>query len=143
MLSLKELRQNNSSLDKSSLIKEFIHQLEMEWDRSQALLKDDEFQFNVEYKFRILYLYDEIVELIQDKGTNINSSFYKLYIKRLKSSGYTHESAYYNFKDILNLLSDILNKLEKSEDNSLAKRHNFSNNDEIVRKSNLVEFVLC
>ena len=98
---------------------------------------------SVEYKFRILYLYDEIIELIQDKGANVSNSFYQLYIRRLKASDYIHESAYYNFKDILNLFSDILNKLDRNEDNSLAKKHNFSDKNEIINKSNITEFSLC
>ncbi|MCD8825445.1 MULTISPECIES: hypothetical protein [Staphylococcus] len=143
MLSIKELKKKNSNLDKNVLIDEFKQQLEMEWERSQTLFENEEFKNYVEYKFRILYLYDEIKELIQDKGTDVNNSFYQLYIKRLKANDNIHESAYYNFKDILNLFSDILNKLDKSEDNSLAKKHNFSAENDIINKTNTTGFALC
>ncbi|MGE7364660.1 hypothetical protein ACQKKJ_15150 [Staphylococcus cohnii] len=143
MLSIKELKQKNSNLDKKRLVDEFTQQLEIEWERAQRLFEDEEFKNYVEYKFRILYLYDEIIELIQDKGANVSNSFYQLYIRRLKASDYIHESAYYNFKDILNLFSDILNKLDRNEDNSLAKKHNFSDKNEIINKSNITEFSLC
>ncbi|MCQ9289303.1 hypothetical protein NQ035_10515 [Staphylococcus gallinarum] len=143
MLSIKELKQKNSNLDKVKLIDEFKQQLEMEWERAQRLFEDEEFKHYVEYKFRILYLYDEIVELIQDRGMDVSNSFYQLYISRLESSSYIHESAYYNFKDILNLFSDILNKLDRSDDNSLAKKHNFSYKNEIISKPYNMSGTLC
>lgn len=143
MLSIKELKQKNNSLDKSRLVDEFTQQLEMEWERALKLLENEKFKNQLEYNFRILYLYDEIKELIKDKGTNVNNSFYQLYIKRLKANDYIHESAYSNFKDIINLFSDILNKLDKIEDNSLAIKHNFSAENEIINKSNITEFTLC
>lgn len=136
MLSISELRNKKDNLDKAQLIAEFQNELDHEWDRAKNLSDSNDFN---EYRFRILYLYDEIKDLISDKGKMVKNSFYSLYIDRLKSNTPLYGEAYYNFKDILNLFSDIKNKLEKIENKSLAREHNFKDNQDIIVNSETME----
>ncbi|MBF7023652.1 hypothetical protein [Staphylococcus kloosii] len=136
MLSINELRSKNSNLNKSDLIKKFQDKLDCEWDRSRKLTENS----NYEYGFRIYYLYDEIKDLIREKKDIINISFYSLYIERLDTNTSLHEDNYYNLKDIINLFSDIKNKLDKIESKSLTKEYNLKDDQVIINNSEIMEY---
>lgn len=144
MLSITELREKSKQLNQEELIINFENALDLEWKRALTLFENNDF---VSLKFRVLYLYDEIKDYIHEKDTMLNNSFYSLYSYRLKNNNHCHNDPFNNAKDILNLFSDIKNKLDNIESKSLIKKHNFSEQNEITRKNSgnieSVEFELC
>ncbi|MCO0861721.1 hypothetical protein WL766_10105 [Staphylococcus pasteuri] len=132
MLSITELRKKSKKLNQEELIINFENALDLEWKRALKLFENNDF---VSLKFRVLYLYDEIKEYIHEKDTMLNNSFYSLYSYRLKNNNHYHNDPFNNAKDILNLFSDIKNKLDNIESKSLTKKHNFSEQNEITQKN--------
>ncbi|MBE7304047.1 hypothetical protein ACFDA4_09635 [Staphylococcus epidermidis] len=144
MLSITDLRKKSKELNQEELIIDFENALDLEWQRAKTLFENKDY---ISLKFRVFYLYDEIKEYIHEKDSMLNNSFYSLYSYRLKNNNHYHNDSFNNVKDILNLFSDIKNKLDNIESKSLTKKHNFSEKNEITKKISedieSAEFELC
>ncbi len=145
VVKISDVRRKINAFDKESLKSDFRCKLDNQWKDMNNYFKTIDSSDSI--KFRTLYLYDEIINLIDDKYPNIESSFFALYNKRLERKYNSYNDNYQNCMDILNLFSDIENYLKRIDNISLVKTHHLSEELEISKYKNFnessVEVDLC
>jgi len=143
MMKIEEIEKKYSNYDKDNLKINFLNLLNQQWRDMRN--KFEKTQVNQSFKFRFLYLYDEIMNMVEDKYSNIEISFFILNNKRLEKNYQSHDSEYQNCLDILNLFSDIEHYLKNVDDITLKQIHHLSDGTEVM-KNNEIHFeegILC
>ena len=82
MMKIEEIEKKYSNYDKDNLKINFLNLLNQQWRDMRN--KFEKTQVNQSFKFRFLYLYDEIMNMVEDKYSNIEISFFILNNKRLE-----------------------------------------------------------
>ena len=143
MMKIEEIEKKYSNYDKDDLKINFLNLLNQQWRDMRN--KFEKTQVKQSFKFRFLYLYDEIMNMVEDKYSNIEISFFILNNKRLEKKYQSHDSEYQNCLDILNLFSDIEHYLKNVDDITLKQIHHLSDGTEVM-KNNEIHFeegILC
>ncbi|QHW38273.1 hypothetical protein GZH82_13585 [Staphylococcus ursi] len=143
MLNIESIKNKYSNCNKKELRNNFNELIEIQWIEMKRIFNETEISQSL--KFRFLYLYDQIKEMVVDKYLNIEVSFFILYNKRLERRYNVHEIEYQNCLDILNLFSDIENYLRNVKEVNLKQIHHLSKGVELMKKTNSKnrEVVLC